>query len=485
MRKSPFSSSSSVSPSSSPASVTRRHLMGGTLGSAMLPGLALAPRRAEAADYKALVCLFLYGGNDGMNMVVPTDDTRYSQYAAVRGSLAVPRGNLIPLSGLDYGLHPSMAALSGAWNEGALTPVFNVGPLARPLTKDEFRALPSTSTQIPSNLYSHSDQQTLWETSDITSLARTGWGGRAAQVLGTANPVISLSGGNRFSQSSLTGAMSLPPPGSGFELDGMSPRDVQWAPMAARKVALDGIYAAPQSNILLNAFVRQHQSAVQTANRLATLVRAQPGQPGSTAAVDQAFAPLTLNGKITTPLAQQLYQIAKLIASNTIVQGDRQIFFASLGGFDTHAGQYYNNGTMGHHADLLKVLADATAAFHQAMKNIGMGPQVTLFTESDFGRTFKPNSTNGTDHAWGNHHLVLGGGVRGKTAYGWYPTLALAGPNDVAAQTHDALGRWIPTSSVDQYAATLLRWFGASEGQLDTILPRLANFGGARSLGFL
>lgn len=468
-------------------SPARRHWLkqaGAVLGAAPL-GLTLAPRPAEAADYKALVCLFLFGGNDGNNMIVPNDATRHAQYTAARGGLALPRGSLLSLNGLDYGLHPSMSSLMTAWSEGALAPVFNVGPLLRPMGKAEFLSLPPTSTEIPSNLYSHSDQQNLWHTSDTNPLTRTGWGGHAAQVLGTANPVISLSGGiTRFGMTPLTTPLTLPPPGSNFGLDLIPGANPQWEPMAARTTALNNIYAAPQANALTDAFTRQHRDALVVANRLGALVKATPGQAGSVAAIDQAFAPLTSGGKITTPLAQQLYQIAKLVSGNAIVQGDRQIFFASLGGFDTHNGQYYANATLGRHANLLKQLADATAAFHQAMKNIGMGPQVTLFTQSDFGRSFKPNSSSGTDHAWGNHQFVLGGAVRGLTTYGFFPTPELGGPDDVSVGT-EMLGRWLPTSSVDQYAATLLRWFGASEAQLDTILPHLANFGSQRSLGFL
>ncbi len=476
---------SAPDPGSDGGLCSRRDCLGGAVATAVSAASGLMPRQAMAADYKALVCLFLYGGNDGMNMVIPTDATRYGQYASVRGPLAVPRGSLVPWSGIDYGLHPSMSALAPAWAEGALTSVFNVGPLGRPMSKTEFRSLASSSALVPSNLYSHSDQQTLWQAAGTNSLARTGWGGRAAQVLGMANPVISLSGGGRFGMSTSATPLQLPLPGERFGVDGTSTDELRWQPMAARKVALEAIYATPQTNVMMNAFARQHRDAVSIADRLATLLVALPGQAGSVAAIDQAFASLTVNGRITTPVAQQLYQIAKLIAGRATVQGDRQIFLASMGGFDTHSGQYYNNATLGHHADLLKQMADAMAAFHQAMRYIGMGPQVTLFTESDFGRTFKPNSTSGTDHAWGNHQLVLGSGVRGKTAYGFYPTLALGGPDDVGLNPGEPLGRWIPGCSVDQYAATLLRWMGATEGQLDTILPNLVNFGSWRSLGFM
>jgi uncharacterized protein (DUF1501 family) len=168
------------------------------------------------------------------------------------------------------------------------------------------------------------------------------------------------------------------------------------------------------------------------------------------------------------------------------VQGNRQIFFAQQGGFDTHGNQVAASGAVdGEHARLLKSLGDALAAFYTAMKNLGMGDVVTTFTQSDFGRTFKPNNSSGTDHAWGNQHLVMGGAVRGGTTYGRYPELALGGPDDVGVDAWELQGRWIPTTSVDQYAATLLGWFGASEAQLDAVLPNLVNFGANRRLGIL
>jgi len=465
-------------------------LAGGTLASALgtagLSGLMLAPRSAYAADYKALVCLFLYGGNDGMNTVVPTDATRHGQYSSVRGALALPRSSLVGLGGTDYGLHPSLSALAGAWSDGALAPVFNVGPLYRPITKAEYRAADASSSLVPDSLFSHSDQQALWEAASTDALTRTGWGGRAAEVLNTTNPVISLgSGGGRFGLSSLNAALGLPDPGQNFGVDGHTAADLGWAPVAARKAALDTLYAQAQDNVMLEAYAQQQREAFATSQRLAPIVQAQPGSAAASALIDQAFAPLIVNGQLSTPLAKQLYQIAKLIANNATVQGNRQIFFASQGGFDTHGNQIaYGNALQGTHAGLLKQLGDACAAFHQAMKNLGMGPQVTLFTQSDFGRTFKPNNSSGTDHAWGNHQIVLGGAVKGGATYGTYPTLALGGPDDVGVDSWELQGRWIPTTSVDQYAATLLRWFGADDGQLGAILPNLGNFS-QRTLGFL
>jgi uncharacterized protein (DUF1501 family) len=465
----------------------RASALGGSLGLVGLGGLAaLAPmRHARAADYKALVCVFLYGGNDGLNTIVPTDATRHGQYSAVRGSVALPRGSLLSLGGSDFGLHPSLAALAPLWAEGKLAPLFNVGPLYAPLSKAEYRGASAGSVIVPENLFSHSDQQLLWESGTSDAQARTGWGGRAAQRLATANPVISLGGNGRFGLSSTAVPLVLPEPGDTFGAYSLQPGDLAWAPMRARKEAVDVLNSQSADLTLATAFQAQQRDAFSISERLGALIKRAPGQAGSNAAIDAAFAPITSGGRITTPLGRQLYQTAKLIDARATVQGDRQIFFAQQGGFDTHGNQIGGSSLDGEHQRLLKSLGDAMACFHNAMKGIGLADSVTLFTQSDFGRTFKPNSSNGTDHAWGNNHLVLGGAVRGGKTYGTYPTLALGGPDDVGEQSWEQQGRWIPTTSVDQYAATLLAWFGADAGALDAILPNLRNFGSARNLGFV
>jgi uncharacterized protein (DUF1501 family) len=445
-------------------------------------GTLLPMRAARAADYKALVCVFLYGGNDGTNTIVPVDATRHAQYAAVRGTLALPRGSLLPLGGTDFGLHPALAALMPAWNEGRLAPLFNVGPLHAPLTKAEYRA---ASVRLPDNLFSHSDQQTLWESGTTDAQARTGWGGRGAQALATANPVISVGGNGRFGLSSAAVPLVLPGPGQSFKASMIQAPDTQWTPNQLKRNAIDALYAQQSGLTLSSVYQQQQRDAFVVSDRLADLVKRQPGEAGSNPAIDAAFAPITAAGRITTPLGRQLYQVAKLIDGRATVLGDRQIFFAQQGGFDTHGNQIGASAVEGEHARLLQQVGDALACFHNALKAIGMDGAVTAFTQSDFGRTFKPNNSAGTDHAWGNHHLVLGGAVRGSRTYGTYPTLALGGPDDVGEQTWEQQGRWIPTTAVDQYAATLLSWFGADATQLDAVLPNLRNFGAARTLGFV
>jgi uncharacterized protein (DUF1501 family) len=460
--------------------------LAGALGVGGLTNLMLGARPAHAADYKALVCVFLYGGNDGLNTIVPTDTTRYTQYANVRGGLAIPKANLVNLGGVDYGLHPSLSALSSAWTAGQLAPVFNVGPLYQPMSKAQFRAAALSSELIPDNLFSHSDQQVLWESSSTDAQARTGWGGRASQALATANPVISLGGSSRFGLSSTHTPLVLPGPGSTFGVHGMQPQDLDWAPLAARKAALDALYAEAQDTTLADAYTQMQRDAFSVSQRLAALVKTQPGDAGANAAIDSAFAPLIQDGELTTDFAEQMYQVAKLIAGNATVQGNRQIFFTEMDGFDTHGNQIVGGAPLtGKHAELLKELGDALAAFHQAMHNLGLADAVTTFTQSDFGRTFTPNNSDGTDHAWGNQQLVLGGAVKGGRGYGTYPELTLGGPDDVGVESWELHGRWIPTTAVDQYAATLLGWFGAGEAQLDAVLPNLKNFGSQRTLGFV
>lgn len=461
---------------------------GGAAGLAALGGAGtlMLPRSAQAGDYKALVCIFLFGGNDGFNMLVPTDTTRHNQYLSARGGLALPKASLLPLSGSQFGLHPAMRSLLPAWSARHLAPVINVGPLAAPLTKAGYLAAEPDSPLIPDNLFSHSDQQRAWESASTDALARTGWGARTAETLATTYPVISLGGNSRFGTGDQAFALALPGPGGVFAATGLTPADMDWVANQKRKAAVDAMYAPGQPSEMAEVFAGMQRDAFDMSNRLAELVVSQPGDPDVPAAIDTAFAPLIEGQQLTTDLAGQLYQIAKLIAGRQQVQGDRHIYFAGIGGFDTHAGQVSGgDSTQGLHADLLGEVADAMAAFHDAMQGLGLGKQVTAFTQSDFGRTFAPNNSSGSDHAWGNVQLVCGGAVKGGASYGAYPTPVLGGPDDVGVEAWEMHGRWIPTASVDQYAATLLSWFGATNAQVDTILPGLAAFGSARSLGFM
>ncbi len=462
---------------------SRRQLLAGALG--LGGAAALAPfQLARAADFKALVCIFLYGGNDGTNTVVPLDAGRYKSYSDVRGKLALPQTALGRLGTSDFGLHPSLAALNPIFAANKLAVQFNVGPLSAPLTKTAYRADQGRTSLTPPSLFSHSDQQTLWESGTTDAQARTGWGGRSAGVLGLANPVISVGGNGRFGLSDLATPLVLPAPGDNFGAYGLREADMGWKPNALRRDAVTALYSQSADTELATAFQKMQRDAFALSGKLGPLVERKPGQPGSNAQIDAAFASLIVNGNVSTRLGRQLYQVAKLIDARATVGGDRQIYFAQQGGYDTHGNQISFDALSGDHANLLKELGDAMACFHNAMKAIGLGEAVTAFTQSDFGRTFKPNNSTGTDHAWGNHHLVLGGAVKGGL-YGSYPTLSLGGPDDVGVEEWERQGRWLPTTAVDQYAATLLRWFGATEGQLDGVLPNLRNFGSTRGMGFV
>ncbi|WP_374569338.1 DUF1501 domain-containing protein [Ideonella sp.] len=461
-------------------------MLGGTAGLAALGGVGslLAPRSAQAGDYKALVCIYLVGGNDGYNMMVPTD-SRFAQYSQARSLLALPKTSLLRLSGTDFGLHPSMKPLLPMWSAGHLAPIVNVGPLSAPLTKAQYVAAGADSPLVPDNLFSHSDQQRAWETASTESMARTGWGARATETMATTYPVISLGGNSRFGTGETSPALVLPGPGGVFAAAGLAPGDIAYPADQKRKAAVDALYAPGQKGEMTEIYASMQRDAFEMSDRLAELVKGLPGDNSVPAGIDKAFDPLIDGQTLTTSLGSQLYQIAKLIAGRQQVQGDRHIYFASLGGFDTHANQIANSdSTTGSHADLLAQVASAMACFHDAMVNLGLNKQVTAFTSSDFGRTFLPNNSSGSDHAWGNIQLVCGGSVKGGATYGEYPTPVLGGPDDVGVEEWEKQGRWIPTASVDQYASTLLKWFGSTGPQIDAILPNLSVFPD-RTLGFM
>lgn len=463
----------------------RRHFLvsaaAASLAAATGPTLIPTAVQAQAVDYRALVCIFLYGGNDGLNMVTPYDTTRHAMYSAVRGAVALPRASLVQLNA-DYGLHPSLAALGTAWTEGALAPIFNVGPLFQPLTKDEYRNFRARGKTVPDSLFSHSDQQIQWETAHHDILLRTGWGGRAAQA--RSSLVVSVGGNGRFGLSDMAAPLVLPGPGSSFGIEGNFANQ-----NARRKTALELMHAEAAEQTMHNAFATQQRDAFTVADRLAPTLRINP-RDNASEPINAAFAPLIDgNRNLTTGLARQLYQIAKLIEYRSTaplsVGSTRHVYFAQLGGFDTHGDQVASgDATAGQHAGLMKQLGDAMACFYQATKDLGLAGNVTTFTQSDFGRTFASNSSLGTDHAWGNNQLVMGAGVVGGT-HGAYPELVLGGPDDVGVADWEKQGRWIPKISVDQYAATMLRWWGLDDSQVRGALPNLGNFGSSAYLNFM
>jgi uncharacterized protein (DUF1501 family) len=421
--------------------------------------------RAAAADYRALVCVFLFGGNDGNNLVVPVD-ARHADYLSARGDpgnggLGLALDQLLPLAPASgsaaYGLHPSMPELVPLWESGALAVLFNVGTLVAPSSKADDAA---GRVPRPLSLMSHQDQQNQWQTSLPDRQSRTGWGGRIADGLGTASlpPLVSVAGNVLFAVGATSHPLAVP--AAGGPTFGLTGFDSSVASRALR-TAMDTVRTLDLDNALVQSVAGNTVAAFTASGALA------PVLAGTGSTVDALF-----EGQ-ASPLAKQLNQVARMIEARSVLGASQQIFFVSLGGFDTHNDQIARQQT------LLAQLSQALASFHQATVQLGVATEVTTFTLSDFARTLKPASGGGSDHAWGNHQLVLGGAVRGRATYGTFPILALGGPDDFSTE-----GRWIPTTSTDQVVSTLALWFGVAPGDLPAVVPNLGRFGAA-DLGFL
>jgi uncharacterized protein (DUF1501 family) len=438
---------------------------GALAGAAALGQLGtFAAHAAGASDYKALVCIFLYGGNDANNMIVPLDTAGYANYAQTRSFLALPQAQLLPLavaSGAPlYGLHPALPGLQSLWAAGQLAVVANVGTLVQPLTKAQYL---STATIKPQSLFSHIDQQHQWQASiSSTSSSNSGWGGRLTDQLSALNvnssvpPMISTGGNNLFVTGAASQALVIPTSGS-FGLNGFSNDSAD----ATRRSALQALLNIDQ-DVNLSQAAQTIMSGALTSSAILN-----PILTTTDATLSARFSGLTGN------FAQQLLAIAKVIEARSSLGASRQVFLATLGSFDTHTNQLNEQQT------LLSQLDAALTAFHGAMADIGAGTSVTSFTLSDFSRNFLPNTGGGTDHAWGSHPLVIGDAVMGGSIYGTMPTLQLSGPDDASD-----LGRWIPTIAVDQFAATLATWFGADATALAAVLPNLSAFSPS-TLGFI
>ncbi len=439
---------------------SRRQLMRGgfklatTLGAAASfghLGKISAFAQSASSEYKALVCVFLFGGNDSNNMVIPTSGTNATLYKTLRANLAV--SNPVALGSTGFGLHPNLPALASLYSKGNVAVNFNVGTLVAPLTRTQYQ----TGAAKPANLFSHADQQQEWQTAAPLENLTTGWGGRVADLFPPAKSqscptAISVNGNSALLVGQTTQPATLS--GDGFGLLGEDGS----AATTARDAALQQIFKLDSGVTLVQASGGVLQSAIE----MAALVKN---------AVSTTALPVTFP---QTSLAQQLAQVAQLIRARTQLGATRQIFFTSLGGFDTHTDQL-NTQTA-----LYQQLNDAISAFYTSMEDssIAAADAVTLFTESEFSRTFQPNTNGGTDHAWGSHHLVVGGAVKGGL-YGQFPSLVLGADND-----SESRGNWIPTTSLDQYGATLAQWFGVNN--LLSVFPNLTNFSqGTYNLGFV
>lgn len=421
------------------------------------------------SDYKALVCVFMYGGNDALNMVVPRDATHYAQYASARATLAVAQSDLLPLvplagggasDGASYGLQSAtgggdtvgMAGLQGLFNKGRAAILGNVGTLVTPVTKARYQ---SGTAALPPQLFSHNDQQTYWQTSRSDDARNLGWGGRIADLLQDANPGASIPMALSLNFESELGRAAF---SNQYVIGSGGPRnigDLQWN--AERRAAFMPLMApGTQANSLERGYASAFNRYMDNAEAMADALDGAPQLatvfPGSS-------------------LGAQLSMVARLISVRATLGLRRQVFFVSMGGFDHHDRLLENQ------PGLLAELSQALTAFDAATVELGVANSVTAFTASDFGRTLSSNG-DGSDHGWGAHHFVSGGAVRGGRFYGRMPVLANDGPDDAG------WGQIIPTTSVDQYAATLARWFGVGESEIDLIFPNLGNFA-SRNLGFM
>jgi uncharacterized protein (DUF1501 family) len=420
-------------------------------------GALNALAQSSGSDYKALVCVFLFGGNDANNTLIPFDTTGYGQYSSIRGDLALAQSALLPLTPApNFALHPSLPDIQTLFNNKNAAFVANVGTLVQPLTRAQYQA----GQTAPVNLFSHPDQQLEWQNAAQSAATPTGWAGRIADVLGSSYnqgasiPMItSVAGDTLFCNGTATTPVSVSP----GNLGGVSCSE--GAACAARQ-------AAAQALLTLNSGI----SLIQADDSITTNAYAYAK---SLSDAVQSVSPLQTVFPANNGLAAQLKQIAQIIQVRAALNVQRQIFFAGIGNFDTHADQLTLQST------LLAEISPAMAAFYDATVELNVASQVTTFTMSDFSRTFQPNSNNGSDHAWGSHHIVLGGAVKGGQIYGTYPTLALGGPDD-----SDSNGRWVPTTASAQYAATLAQWFGVSTADLPTVLPTIGNFS-SNNLGFV
>ncbi|MDQ4121094.1 MAG: DUF1501 domain-containing protein [Acidobacteriota bacterium] len=455
-----------------------------------------ADSAAAPSDYRALVCIFLAGGNDGNNLIIPNHSdaniSNYAAYAATRQTqgLAIAQNQLLPvnvprLNNLTYGLNPNLGPVTGQpnngihelWEQGKLAVVANVGNLIRPMTKTQYQQQPAWR---PYQLFSHSDQVQQQQTARSDTREYLGWGGRMADLSNTANnpgalvPMItSIAGTQLFTLGRTTTPLAIASGNTALNQTLVLQGYGTDARSVARRTALAELRAIDLESQVVSAASHITSQAQSASTALSTFQEVTATFPN-------------------TNLGNQLKQVARVIKKRTDLTINRQVFFVQLGGFDTHQNQM--NAQNGQTA-LFVQLSQAMRAFYDEMGAQGIQDKVTTFTLSDFGRTLNPAGSGavvGSDHAWGNHMLVLGGSVAGGNLYGSkradgtgdiFPTLQLGGPDDVDTGSSPR-GRWLPTTSVEQYAGTLARWFGLTDADLPVVFPNIANFSSS-NLGFM
>ncbi|MGB7305038.1 MAG: DUF1501 domain-containing protein [Burkholderiaceae bacterium] len=412
----------------------------------------------SADDYKALVCLFMHGGNDANNMIVPLQAGQYGLYQQARGRLALGTDVLLPVApvntgGESFGFHPAMTQLQNLFSQGSAAVVANVGPLAEPTSKAQYDA---RSVELPPNLMSHSDQQGLWQSGTSDGLARTGWAGRVGDLMQSMNTnrgatCLSLSGNNIWQNGTSLTSYKVSPSGNfGFNFYRENSND----PLS---VSIGEILNSQRGHLFEAEWLKVISRALENQRVMADAIDSDQFEgafPGSS-------------------LGRQLGMAARLIAARNTLGMRRQTLFVSIGGFDTHG-----DDQLWRQESLLGQISEAVSAFYDATVTLGVADKVTLFTASDFNRNLQSNG-QGSDHAWGSHHLVVGGAVQGNSIVGQFPNLTLGGPDDARDS-----GIWIPTTSTEQFAGTMATWFGVSPTEMATVMPTLDRFA-TPDLGFL
>jgi uncharacterized protein (DUF1501 family) len=417
-----------------------------------LAALGAAAAQSAPPSYKALVCVFLYGGNDPFNTLVPFDDAAYRAYAAARTDIALRRdtlratalrGKAAAPGGAQFALAPALAPLAPLYENGQMAVLLNVGPLVVPTTKAEYI---SARVPLPPKLFSHNDQQSYWQALAPEGAA-SGWGGRLTDLFASANAQRTFTGITAGGSTVLLAGHKVA--GYRVGINGSTPIELLHRDMygsSACTALLRQLITQPREHLMERELSRIAAQSIDADTRLRA-----------------ALADVAVPGDFGSPLAQQLKIVARIIGARQALGARRQVFFVSQNGYDNHTGL---NDT---HPALLRELGQSLAVFQQALTTLGVADQVTTFTASEFGRTLGSNG-NGSDHGWGSHHLVLGGAVNGGRSYGTHPEIALDGPGFVDN------GRLLPTLAVDQLGASLGRWFGAGRDELRLVFPNLKHF---------
>lgn len=462
----------------------------------LLPQMIQSALAADTTGYKALVCLFMFGGNDSHNTIVPLTTAEYNTYSAARGGpaekngLALPQGSLLPISpaGMaanSFGLHPALTNMASLFNnDKKLAFVANTGILLAPTTLVQYN---NKSVPLPPQLFSHSDMQSHWQTMRADVPAQTGWGGRMADVFrsgatGRLPVSVSLGGGGIFMKGNGISAYQVSRMqyeagviDPGFRIASSPQADVWWNWTGSDPQALfvDNTRLI-RSNLLEEQYADIMENAIDVGNYVSSNMYNQTTVNGNDSYSLKSPVPGTW--PTTNRLAAQLHSVAAMIAARASLGVTRQIFFVEIGGFDNHGDQFGRDAATGNksllngkHFGLLKAVDEALKVFYDATVAMGVANNVTTMTMSDFGRTMKSNG-QGSDHGWGQHLMVMGGAVKGGRIVGDMPPAALGTSVDVGE------GRLLPTTAGDTYSATFAKWLGATDAELNTIFPNLPRF---------